>query len=253
MAFEAITIEIRESAGLITLDRPEKLNALSNTLANELDSAVTGFEQDDEVKAIIITGVGEKAFSAGGDIHEMSGLSEAELKERSVRRVAQFWHWATCKKPTIAAINGLAYGGGALLSSVFDMRIGCERSSFRFLGATYGRVNSTWTLPLIVGLSVAKELLFTARVVDAEDAFRIGLLNKLVPAAELMKASLDMVKLIAGNDARVVPGIKDILNRSVGMGFSEMYENEMHTVAASLKAPHPSESFAGFLKRTGKH
>jgi enoyl-CoA hydratase len=249
MAFENIITEKRGNAGIIILNRPEKLNALSYNLSEEVDVALTGFEQDDDVKAVVITGAGEKAFSAGADIREMTGLSDAEIKERGVRGIERTWHLATCKKPVIGAINGLAYGGGALMSTLFDMRVGCERTSFRFLGAQYGRINSTWTLPLIVGVPVAKELLFTARVVDAQDAYRIGLLNKLVPASELMNAALEFAKLIAGNHDRVVRGIKDILNRDVGMAFREMYDNERNTVAASVRPPHPSESFAGFIKR----
>ena len=90
-------------------------------------------------------------------------------------------------KPLIGAINGLAYGGAALLSSTLDLRIGCERTQFRFLAASYGRVNSTWSLPLLVGLPKAKELLYTGRVVAAEEAERIGLLNQIVPAARLIE------------------------------------------------------------------
>jgi 2-(1,2-epoxy-1,2-dihydrophenyl)acetyl-CoA isomerase len=249
MTFENIMTENRDNAGIIILNRPEKLNAMNNSLSEDIDTAITGFEADNDVKAVIITGAGEKAFSAGFDIREITVLTDAELKNRGVRSTERTWHLATCQKPIIGAINGLAYGGGALLSTLFDLRVGCERTSFRFLGAQYGRINSTWTLPLIVGTPVAKELLFTARVVDAQEAYNIGLLNRLVPSADLMGAALEMVKLIAGNDDRVVRGIKDIINRDIGMAFVERYDNERNTVAASVRPPHPSESFAGFLKR----
>ncbi len=154
-----------------------------------------------------------------------------------------------CKKPTIGAINGLAYGGGALISSTLDIRLGCERTSFRFLGVIYSRVNSTWSLPLIVGWPIARELLLTGRVVEAEEALRIGLLNKLVPSSELMKASLEMAQAIAANDAASVQVTKEILNRDIGMSWREMLLNEYQTISRSLQAPPLQESFKDFLER----
>ena len=252
MTYETILLEKQEGVGIIILNRPETLHALSRTLMLELDQALTDFEQDEVVKAIIVTGSGDKAFSAGADIHEMSQLSEDQLRERGSSSVDQYWHLATCLKPTIGAINGLAYGGAALMSSTFDIRIGCERTRFRFLGVAYGRVNSTWTLPLIVGWPMAKELLFTGRVVEAEEAFRIGLLNKLVPASELMQTAEEMGQAIAANDARVVQGIKGILTRGIGLSWREMLLDEVQTVSQSLGVPPPRESFRDFLERRGK-
>lgn len=252
MTYETILLEKREGVGIITLNRPETLHALSRTLMLELDQALTELEQDEAVRAIIVTGAGDKAFSAGADIHEMSQLSEDQLRERGSLSADQSWHLATCLKPTIGAINGLAYGGAALMSSTFDLRIGCERTSFRFLGVAYGRVNSTWTLPLIVGWPMAKELLFTGRVIEAEEAFRIGLLNKLVPASELMKTAVEMGQAIAANDARVVQGIKGILTRDIGLSWREMLLDEVQTVSQSLGVPPPRESFRDFLERRGK-
>ena len=252
MTYETILLEKREGVGIITLNRPETLHALSRTLMLELDQALTELEQDEAVRAIIVTGAGDKAFSAGADIHEMSQLSEDQLRERGSLSADQSWHLATCLKPTIGAINGLAYGGAALMSSTFDLRIGCERTSFRFLGVAYGRVNSTWTLPLIVGWPMAKELLFTGRVIEAEEAFRIGLLNKLVPASELMKTAVEMGQAIAANDAKVVQGIKGILTRDIGLSWREMLLDEVQTVSQSLGVPPPRESFRDFLERRGK-
>ena len=252
MAYETLLLEKQEGVGIITLNRPERLNALNIALTVELDQALTQFEHDDEIKAIIITGTGDRAFSAGADIHEMSQQSEAQLKERGSHGVDWIWHLATCSKPTIGAINGLAYGGGALMASIFDIRLGCERTSFRFLGVVYGRVNSTWTLPLIVGWPVAKELLFTGRIVEAEEAIRIGLLNKLVSSSELMKAAVDMGQAIAANDTMTVQVIKDILLRDIGMGWRDMLLNEAQTVSQSLNVPPPRESFKDFLERRAK-
>ena len=247
--YETILIEKQQDVAILTLNRPERLNALNFALFVELDQALTQFEQDDEVKAIIVTGAGERAFSAGADIHEMTQQSEDQFKERGSRGGDWVWHLATCEKPTIGAINGLAYGGGALMSSIFDIRLGSERTSFRFLGVVYGRINSTWTLPLIVGWPAAKELLFTGRLVEAEEARSLGLLNKLVPSLELMPAAIQMGQAIARNDQATVRVIKEILNGSIGMSWREMLANEAQTVARSLTMRSPRESFKDFLER----
>src|ERR1700684_3864834 len=115
---------------------------------------------------------------------------------------------SACRKPTIGMMNGLAYGGAAVLSSSLDMRVGCEGTRFRFLAAAYGRINSTWTLPNQVGWPIAKELLFTARIVEVEEAFRIGLLNHMVPRAELRAKTMELARAIAGNNRAAIVGIK---------------------------------------------
>jgi enoyl-CoA hydratase/carnithine racemase len=252
MAHQFIVDERHGGVAVITLNRPEKLNALSFDLARELDEALTAYETDDAVKAVILTGAGERAFSAGADIHEMAGLSSEELAQRQEFRGAANWHVATYGKPLIGAINGLAYGGAALLASTLDLRIGCERSQFRFLAASYGRVNSTWSLPLLVGLPKAKELLYTGRTVAAEEALRIGLLNEVVPAPRLLGTSIEIGQMIAKNDARMVQGIKRLLHEQIGMGWRDRYGNEEAARGSWLAAgSHPREGFREFLSRKG--
>jgi enoyl-CoA hydratase/carnithine racemase len=236
---------------VITLNRPDKLNALSYPLVCELDEALMQCEGDDGIKAVILTGAGDRAFSAGADIHEMAGLSSDELATRAEVRGRATWHIATFSKPLIGAINGLAYGGAALLSSTLDLRIGCERTAFRFLAASYGRVNSSWSLPLLVGLPKAKELLYTGRIIDAEEAECIGLLNQVVPAARLLDACLEIGQMIAKNDARMVQGLKRLLHEQIGMGWRERYDNEEQARATWLAAGHPREGFKEFLSRKG--
>jgi 2-(1,2-epoxy-1,2-dihydrophenyl)acetyl-CoA isomerase len=251
MPYEFILTEHHDGVAMITLNRPEKLNALSFDLARELDEALTGFETDDAIKAVVLTGAGERAFSAGADIHEMAGLSSEDLAHRQEFRGIATWHIATYEKPLIGAINGLAYGGAALLSSTLDLRIGCERSQFRFLAASYGRVNSTWSLPLLVGLSKAKELLYTGRAVGAEEAEQIGLLNRVVPAARLLETAVEIGQMIAGNDPRMVQGIKRLLHEQIGMGWRDRYGNEEAARGSWLAAGHPREGFREFLSRKG--
>jgi 2-(1,2-epoxy-1,2-dihydrophenyl)acetyl-CoA isomerase len=249
MAHEFILTERQGEVALITLNRPEKLNALSFGLARDLDEALTQYEQDEVVKAVILTGAGERAFSAGADIHEMAGLSSEELAQRQAFRSEATWHIASFAKPLIGAINGLAYGGAALLSSTLDLRIGCERTQFRFLAASYGRVNSTWSLPLLVGLPKAKELLYTGRVVEAEEALRIGLLNQIVPTARLVETAVEIGQMIAKNDARMVQGIKRLLHEEIGMGWRDRYASEEDARGSWLAAGHPREGFREFLSR----
>jgi 2-(1,2-epoxy-1,2-dihydrophenyl)acetyl-CoA isomerase len=252
MTYEYILTDHHDGVAIITLNRPEKLNALSYTLMHELDAELTRIETDETIKAVILTGAGDRAFSAGADIHEMADLSAEDLAARQAFRNTATWHIATFAKPLIGAINGLAYGGAALLSSTLDIRIGCERTSFRFLAASYGRVNSTWSLPLLVGLPKAKELLYTGRAVDAAEAERIGLLNQVVPAPELRHHAVQLAQMIANNDQRMVQGIKRLLHEDIGMAWRERYDNEEHARATWLTSAHPREGFKDFLGRKGQ-
>ena len=130
---------------------------------------------------------------------------------------------SACPKPTIGMMNGLAYGGAAVLASSLDMRVGCEHSRFRFLAAAYGRINSTWTLPNQVGWPIAKELLFSARVVEAEEAYRIGLLNHLVPCAQLREKTMELGMMIANNRRDAVMGVKELLLKHMGHNLEEQW------------------------------
>ena len=252
MAYENILFEQTDGVAIITLHRPKVLNALSMALTMELDDAITRCEEDDDVKAIIVAGTGEKAFSAGADIHEMAELSKEELEQRGKQRGAATWHMATCRKPVIGALNGLAYGGGAMLASTFDIRIGCERTRFRFLAATYGRINSTWTLSAIIGMPMAKELLYTGRVVEAQEAKEIGLLNRLVPSGDLLSTALELGKMMAQNTPSMVQGIKELLNEGIGSTWAERLDMERDILSGRLKPSHPREGFKDFLDRKGR-
>jgi enoyl-CoA hydratase/carnithine racemase len=159
---------------------------------------------------------------------------------------------AVCRKPVIGALNGLAYGGGALLASTFDLRIGCEQTRFRFLAATYGRINSTWSLSSIIGMPMAKELLYTGRVVEAVEAKEIGLLNRLVPASDLLETAVALGKMIAQNTPSMVEGIKELLNESIGSSWAARLEMEREILTGRLKPSHPREGFKEFLDRKGR-
>ncbi len=251
MSYDFIISDRVDGAAIITLNRPEKLNALSFALSAELDTELKALAEDDEIKAVILTGAGDRAFSAGADIHEMAGMSGEVLAEYQERRNETFWYVGNYPKPIIGAINGLAFGGGALLTSGLDIRIGCEHSSFRFLAASYGRVNSSWSLPTIIGLPKAKELLYTGREVKNAEAERIGLLNQVVPSDKLIDTAVEMAQLMAKNDARMVQGLKRLLTEQIGMGYTERYENEESARETWLLSGHPRDGFKDFLSRKG--
>ena len=251
MTHQNILTERTDKIALITLNRPEKLNAMSYELACDLDDELQRIESDDDVRAVILTGAGPRAFSSGGDIHQMAKSSAEELATRGARRSQINWHIATFPKPLIGAINGLAYGAGAMLSSMLDIRIGCEMTEFRFLAARYGRVNSTWSLPQVVGMPKAKELFYTGRVVNAEEAERIGLLNQVVPSAELLDTARQMGRLISENDPRMVQGIKRLLHEDIGLSWRQRFDGELNARQTTLKANHPREGFRDFLQRKG--
>ena len=254
MSYEHLLLDVADHVGIIKLNRPEVLNAMNRKLFSEIDTALTQLENDDGVHAIIFTGAGERAFSAGADIHEMAEQARMDSPPApDPKRPEYSWHIAASRKPTIGALNGLAYGGGAVLASSFDIRVGCERTRFRFLAVQYGRVNSTWSLPQQVGWPMAKELLFTARVVHAEEALRIGLLNHLVPSEQLMDKAMELALLIADNDPRMVQGVKDLLIDDIGAPWRDHYDNELEAQKVKLAPTPVLEGFKPFLDRKGRN
>jgi enoyl-CoA hydratase/carnithine racemase len=254
MAYEHVVVEREDGVGIVTLNRPEVLNAMNRQLVKELTDAVSTLDAEDAIGCLVITGAGEKAFSAGGDIHEQREddrrYTAAELDKMSNPR--RSYDLATTRKPTIGMMNGLAYGGAAVLSSSLDMRIGCEATKFRFLAAAYGRVNSTWTLPNQVGWPMAKELLFTARVVEAEEAFRIGLLNHLVPRSQLRAKTMWVAKMIADNHRASVIGIKSLLLEQHGEGLEKQWDAEAHFTTHVLRGAKADDAFPDFIARKGR-
>ena len=256
MADPVVLVEKTEGVAILTLNRPEQLNAMNAQLSAELREAVARMTADDEVGCIVITGAGKRAFSAGGDIHEQREddrrYSQADLDARNAARARGSYEISACPKPTIGMMNGLAYGGAAVLASSLDMRIGCEHSSFRFLAAAYGRINSTWTLPNQVGWPVAKELLFSARTVEAEEAHRIGLINHLVPCAELRAKTMWLATMIAKNKRESVMGVKALLLRDMGSTLEEQWANERDYTMNVVRGAKAEAAFPEFIARHGR-
>ena len=251
-----ILVDKSQGVGIVTLNRPAQLNAMNHQLSTELHEAVTSLSADDDVGCIVITGAGNRAFSAGGDIHEQREgdrkYSEAELEARGATRSRGSYEISACSKPTIGMMNGLAYGGAAVLASSLDMRVGCEHCSFRFLAAAYGRINSTWTLPNQVGWPVAKELLFSGRVVEAEEALRIGLLNHLVPCDQLREKTMWLATMIAGNRRESVMGIKALLLEQKAQNLEQQWASERSYTTKVVRGAKAESAFPEFIARKGR-
>ena len=256
MPYEHILVEQDSGVTIITLNRPEVLNALSRQLSFELHDAVVKASTNDDIGCIVITGSGNRAFSAGADIHQQrtdaKELSEEERDRNSAQRSQFSYEISACPKPVIGMMNGLAYGGGSVLASSLDFRIGCENTIFRFLAAAYGRINCTWTLPNQVGWPMAKELLFTGRVVGAEEAYRIGLLNHLVPADQLRAKTMEIASTIAANRHESVMGVKELLLQDMGCDLHRQWDNERVFTTERVKGFGVEEAFPEFLSRKGR-
>jgi len=253
MAYEHILVDVEDRVAVITLNRPEKLNAMNRKLNNELHQAVTEANADENIGCIVLTGAGDKAFSAGGDIHEQLSddkkFSDAEMDAK--RDNKDRYDISASPIPIIGMINGIAYGGAAVLASSLDMRVGCEDTKFRFLAAAYGRINSTWTLPNQVGWPIAKELLFTARIVGGEEAYRIGLLNHYVPRAQLREKTMEIAKQIAKNHRGAVTGIKKLMLEQMTQGLEEQYATEHKYTTHVMRGAKAKDAFPEFIQRKG--
>ncbi len=255
MAYEHILVEKEEGVAIITLNRPEVLNAMNRKLSSELYDAVMEANADDEIGCLVLTGTGNRAFSAGGDIHEQrqraQELTEEERERLDAARGTHSYEISACPKPIIGMMNGLAHGGGSVLASSLDFRLGCEHCNFRFLAAAYGRINSTWTLPNQVGWPIAKELLFSGRVVEAEESYRIGLLNHLVPCEQLRPKTMEIATTIAKHRRESVQGIKELLLQHMGCDLRQQWANEKD-FTTKVKGYGVEEAFPEFLARKGR-
>ncbi|MEX2225889.1 MAG: enoyl-CoA hydratase/isomerase family protein [Dehalococcoidia bacterium] len=208
---ELVSVEREGGAAIVRMQRSEKHNAFNRELSKAVTGAFDGLEADDAVVAVVLIGTAS-AFSAGADMSEavaaIDGSGRSEGMGATIARVARF------PKPLIAAVNGICYGGGALLAISCDIRIASEQAAFRFPGAGYGLVVGGAQLPRIVGPAYAKELLFTGNVVRADEALRIGLVNHVVPHAEVEPAAVEMANQIAANSPEALIATKEVADRA---------------------------------------
>jgi len=206
-----------DHVAVLTINRPEALNALNSQVLGELSAAVTKADNDEDIYVIIITGAG-KSFVAGADISEMKDCTAVTGKAFSEFGNSVFLQIEQLKKPVIAAVNGYALGGGCELALSCDIRIAGERAKFAQpetgLGITPG-FGGTQRLPRVVGMSRAKELIFTCRQIGAQEAEKIGLVSQVVPQDELMDTALKMAESIAANAQVAVRQSKNAINRGM--------------------------------------
>ncbi len=237
MAYENILTEKRGAVALITLNRPKVLNALNSHLTAEMGDALRGFEADDDVAVIVITG-NEKAFAAGADISEMQSKTFADVYKEDF--ITASWEEVTrCRKPVIAAVAGYALGGGCELAMMCDFIIAADTAKFGQpeikIGAIPG-AGGTQRLTRFVGKSKAMEMCLTGRMMDAAEAERAGLVSRVVPADQLMDDVMKTAEQIAGLSRPSVMMAKESVNRSYETTLSEgvLFERRVfHSVFAT--------------------
>src|SRR5512134_782277 len=222
MSYEFITTQVKGRVALVTLNRPKALNALSPRLMQELGAALTGFDGDDGVGAILLTG-GEKAFAAGADIGAMKDF-DFQHAFRTDYITRDWEHIRSVRKPVIAAVAGYALGGGCELAMMCDIIIAADNAKFGQpevnLGVLPGS-GGTQRLPRAVGKAKAMDMCLTARMMDAAEAERAGLVARVVPAAELLDEALKTAEAIAGMAPLAAIAAKEMVNAAFEMGLAQ--------------------------------
>lgn len=248
-AYENILVETDGRVGIITLNRPKALNALNSALIGELRCALAGFESDEGIGAIIITG-SEKAFAAGADIKEMAPKS---YQEAYAEDFAGSWDCAArCRKPVIAAVAGFALGGGCELAMQCDIIIAADTAKFAQPEITLGimpGIGGTQRLIRAVGKAKAMELCLTGRMMGAEEAERAGLVSRVVPAAELTAEALKTASTIAGMSLPAVMMTKETINRSQETSLSEGILFERRVFHAMFATEDQKEGMLAFIEK----
>ena len=202
MSFDTILFEIREPLAIVTLNRPKVLNALNRVTFNELETAFTELAASDSVRAILLTGAGEKAFAAGADIQELATLSASEGQQLAMRGQRVFDLIENCGKPVIACINGFAVGGGCELAMACTIRVASETAKLGQPEVKLGLVpgyGGSQRLPRLIGKGAALKLLLTGEIISASEAFRIGLVDEVVAPGDLLQRAEKLALAISAN------------------------------------------------------
>lgn len=249
-----VKLERRGWASLITIDRPESRNALNQEVLLELKAAVAAAASDDSA-AVVITGGGEKAFVAGADIGAMARMEPPAARAFAALGQGAFAAIEACPKPVIAAINGHALGGGCELALACDIRLAADTARLGQPEVKLGVIpgfGGTQRLPRLIGRGRAKELIFTGRVVTAQEALAIGLVDRVVPAAELLAAALSLADEIAQNGPRAVSAAKGAIDRGLAMSLAEGQALEAEAFAGLFGAEQREGMEAFLAKRPAK-
>ncbi|MDL2237413.1 enoyl-CoA hydratase/isomerase family protein [Christensenellaceae bacterium OttesenSCG-928-K19] len=249
---ELVLYEKKESIALLTVNRPKALNAINRDVLLALEEAMAELRQDADIKAVILTGAGEKAFVAGADIAFMQGLSPAdgEAFSRLGHRVLDAIE--NLNKIVIAAVNGFALGGGLELALACDIRVGAEKAQMGIPEVALGLIpgfGGTQRLPRLVGPGMAKEMLATGKRIKAQEALSCGLLNHVVPQEQLMQFCMDMAGQIAANSATAIAYGKCSMNAGMEMDLARALAFEAGQFGLTLSTPDAAEGVSAFLEK----
>ena len=249
MAYETILVERRGRVGLVTLNRPKALNALNDQLIAEIEAALSEFDRDDEVGAVVVTG-SEKAFAAGADIKEM--LERDFAAACATDFIAAWQRIAAHKKPVIAAVAGYALGGGCELAMMCDLILAADNAKFGQPEINLGTIpgaGGTQRLTRAVGKSKAMEMVLTGRMMDAAEAERSGLVARVVPSADLLDEALKLGETIAAKSRAVVAMAKDAVNAAYETTLAEGIKAERRLFYATFATEDRREGMPAFVEK----
>lgn len=226
---EEVLLQEELSGGvlLLTLNRPDRLNAINKALETAFVDALAQAERDDAVGAVVVAGAGDRAFSAGYDVFEMSQWPVEQFRIEQIRQSWSWWSIAQFGKPLVTANHAITMGWGAITSVSADIRIGCADTLFQFTASPHGGANLTWNLPQLVGWSKAKEYLMTSCRIDADEARSSGLLNRIVPRERVLEEAIAVATTMASYPPSGVRAIKRLFREGLGLSqearlFAEM-------------------------------
>ncbi|WP_321884659.1 enoyl-CoA hydratase/isomerase family protein [Paraburkholderia bannensis] len=231
----------------LTLNRPKALNAVDTELAQALADVLTAAASDAHVRVLVLTGAGERAFSAGYDIREMATMDANAMLGAALRRCPVIHALARHPKPVIAALNGLAHGVGALYAMAADIRLASPGAQFRVAATLHNAAEGAWQLPQLVGAACAKEILMTGRVVCADEAVRIGLYHEIVAQDALLETALAKARDIAALPPLGVQWVKKLIDDNHGRTLDEQFHAEQLALATVMPPANGLATFAAFL------
>ncbi len=255
MTWEHVILDKKDHIGTITLNRPEKMNAFGGKMRQEIEEVVNDVCSDKNVRVIVITGAG-KAFCVGGDVTEFVGGTTKALAEMSpTERPAMskiVLALNAVEKPVIAAVNGVAAGGGVNLALACDIRVASEKARFGQVFTRRG-VHPDWGgsyfLPRLVGYAKACELIFSAEVIDAQEALKIGMANKVVPHDSLMESTREMAEKMAKNAPIPMAFAKRALQNFQKWDLAQALDFEAYVLAITMNSKDVAEGFTAFLEK----
>jgi enoyl-CoA hydratase len=252
MAYQNLLVDTRDHITFVTINRPDKLNALDDRTVEELDAAFAAIGADPQARGVVLTGAGEKAFVAGADIAELSTQSPVDGRERSLRGQRTLDRIERLGKPVVAAVNGFALGGGCELAMACHVRVASENAKLGTpevkLGLMCGYAG-TQRLPRLVGKGRALEMLLTGEMVDATEALRIGLVNRVVPREKLLAESEGLLKKMLANGPVSLRFTLDAVNDGLEMGFDEAQRQEATLFGLICTTDDMKEGTKAFLEK----